>query len=149
VPLTAEQWAHALLLGEARQCTNKARARSADRGAQGNHEVDLHGALGELLLYGRVRGLRDSDEGADSMRRQLFCITGGRDVQGADLRFIEDGVTIAIDVKTYDCSPSKRYFAINDNKHRELADDSCIGYVGLVCPRLRIPAIVNSKSTRW
>ena len=59
IPVSADQWAFALLLGRARERSNTLRLRSADRGTRGNLEVDLHGALGELILYGMV--LRQPD----------------------------------------------------------------------------------------
>jgi hypothetical protein len=132
--LTLKQWAYALLLGGARQQTNLARAASADRGRRGNQEVDLHGALGELLLFGMARGLPDSADAVAYMRRQLFCTSGGRDVDGPDLLFHDSGVVIGIDVKTFDCASNKSYFAINDHKHAQLAGQ-CVAYMGLVCPR--------------
>ena len=135
LPLTLEQWAFALLLGRARQQTNASRAATADRGPRGNQQVDLHGALGELLLYGMVRKLPGSADALAYMRRQLFCATGGRDVAGPDLLFDDDddGTRIGIDVKTFDCDEKKKQFAINDHKHAQL-EGQCAAYMGLVCP---------------
>ena len=133
VDLTPLQWAFALLLGEARQQSNAGRAARSDRGRRGNQAVDLHGALGELWLYGAARSLPDSADAASYMRSQLFCAAGGRDVTGADLLFEDAGRPIGIDVKTFDCAKNKSFFAINDNKHSQLAGQ-CFAYMGLVCP---------------
>jgi hypothetical protein len=43
-------------------------------------EVDLHGALGELVLYGMVRRLTGSAEGAQYMRDHMFRKRGDSDV---------------------------------------------------------------------
>jgi hypothetical protein len=139
VPLTPEQWARALLLGRAREQTNATRAASSDRGSLGNHEVDLHGALGELLLYEMVEPLPKSAAALEYMRCQLFCVSGGREVSGPDLSFHDDddrldAPPVGIDVKTFDCAPRKRLFAINARKHT-LLSGQCLAYMALVCPR--------------
>jgi hypothetical protein len=132
VRIEPRQWACALLLGEARRRSNPARARTANRGDAGNQAVDLHGALGDLLLYGIARRCRDK-EALGYMQNQLYRSEGGRSVKGPDLRFTDGGRVIGIDVKTFDCSPKNRFFAINDDKHAKLRG-KCIGYVGLICP---------------
>jgi hypothetical protein len=132
IPLSQTQWAYAWLLGEARRESNRHRAKQSDRGKDGNQSVDLHGALGELLLFGMVRDLKDADA-IEHTRRQLYVVGGGRNAEGADVSFIEDDEQIGIDVKTFDCDPKKRYFAINDNKHEQLRGH-CKGYAGLICP---------------
>jgi hypothetical protein len=132
IPLSQTQWAYAWLLGEARRESNAHRAKRSDRGADGNHSVDLHGALGELLLFGMVRDLKDEDA-IEHTRRQLYIEGGGRNAVGADVSFIENGTPVGIDVKTFDCDPKKKYFAINDDKHEQLRGQ-CAGYVGLICP---------------
>ena len=101
--------------------------------------MDLHGALGELLLFGAVRLLPNSDAAVEYMRRQLFCISGGRDVSGPDLSFHDDDASaddppVGIDVKTFDCATNKSRFAINAHKHAQLAGQ-CFAYMALVCPR--------------
>lgn len=136
LPLTAEQWAFAALLGGARTLTNQDRAESSDREQIGNARVDLYGALGELVLYGLVRELPDSRDALVYMRGHLFSAKGGRGVKGADLVFRNRGVSVGVDVKTFDCSPDKYNFAINYAKHVELGkNDICVGYMGLVCPK--------------
>lgn len=130
--LSQTQWAYAWLLGEARRESNAHRAKHSDRGADGNQAVDLHGALGELLLFGMVRDLKDEDA-IEHTRRQLYIAGGGRHAVGADVSFVENGAQTGIDVKTFDGDPKKRYFAINDDKHEQLRG-KCVGYVGLICP---------------
>lgn len=152
ISLSTTQWAFAWLLGEARRRSNRARARTSDRGASGNEAVDLNGALGELLLFGMMRELGDSDA-VEHSRRQLYIADGGRAASGPDVSFTELGRHIGIDVKTFDCSPNKRFFAINDNKHEQLRNQ-CIGYIGLVCPAFAASACLTrvipySDVSRW
>src|SRR5690606_1138992 len=131
--ISTQQWAFAWLLGEARRNSNKNRAERSSR-QEKNEGVDLHGALGELLLYGIVRqlGLLDA---VSYMLAHLYIESGGRDAYGPDvvLREGSNKDCVGLDVKTFDCSIRKRYFAINDDKHQELAGQ-CHGYVGLICP---------------
>lgn len=141
--LTEEQWAWALLLGVLRERTNANRHRSSDRGADGNRGVDLHGALGELLLYGKVRQCSGSEVALRYMENHLYRTTGGKQLKGPDLSFQENGHSIGVDVKTFDCKPNKRYFAVNDRKHAELAGQ-CEGYMALVCPSFATRACVAS-----
>lgn len=133
VEISTQQWAFAWLLGEARRNSNKHRAERSSR-QEKNEGVDLHGALGELLLYGTVRrlGLMDA---ASYMLAHLYIEGGGRDAYGPDLMLgaKSSADRVGLDVKTFDCSTNKRYFAINDDKHQELAGQ-CHGYVGLICP---------------
>jgi hypothetical protein len=132
ITLSPTHWAFAWLLGEARTASNPDRADSSHRGASGNQLVDMYGALGELAIYKIVRGLGDA-AATEHSRRQLYIAGGGQAADGADLKFVEDGTQIGIDVKTFDCDPKKRYFAINNRKHLKLARDHCIGYIGLIC----------------
>ena len=142
--LTAKEWAYALLLGGARQRSNAERADTSDRGEIGNQEVDLHGALGELLLLRIVRDLPQSQDAEHYMLAHLFVETGGRGLKGADLVFTDNSTPVGVDVKTFDCSPWKRYFAINYDKHAALGEDNtCIGYMGLICPRFGRDACIT------
>lgn len=111
ISLSAAQWAFAWLLGEARRASNLHRDPRSDRGNSGNQSVDLHGALGELLLFGMLRELGDA-AAVEHSRRQLYIAGGGRDASGADVSFVENGAATGIDVKTFDCDPKKRFFAI-------------------------------------
>ena len=142
ISLSADQWAFALLLGRARERSNTLRLRTADRGSRGNLEVDLHGALGELILYGMVLKQPESEAAAAYMRRHLYVAGGGAGVIGPDLLFEEEGKPVGVDVKTFDCSTRKRYFAINNDKHLKLAG-SCAGYMGLICARFSSIAFIT------
>jgi hypothetical protein len=65
-------------------------------------------------------------------------------VKGADLVFRNLGAPLGIDVKTFDCSPNKRYFAINYAKHVELGKTStCVGYMGLISPKFGRNACIS------
>jgi hypothetical protein len=95
--------------------------------------VDLLGALGELFLLSTIMGAAGSDRAVAYMRDHLSRQQGGRGVKGPDLHFTDDetGALHEIDVKTFDCSPNKKFFAINDNKHRLLAGQ-CSAYFCIV-----------------
>jgi hypothetical protein len=136
VPLSPRLWAWASLLGGARTASNdERRHHRSDRGGS-NDQVDLLGALGELFLLGAVMDAADSAEAAEYMRGHLYSSAGGADVKGPDLAFAASdvGARYAIDVKTFDCSPNKRFFAINANKHRSLAGQ-CTHYFCIAVPR--------------
>jgi hypothetical protein len=132
VGISPENWAKALLLGNARVATNSNRSRLADRG-EDNQAVDLLGTLGELLLLHFVQQLPESGAAVQYMKDHLFDPGGGRGVVGADLEFLEDNRLQGIDVKTFDCLPNKRFFAINSAKHLKLAG-YCTAYMGLIAP---------------
>lgn len=132
VNISPESWAKALLLGSARVATNSNRSSRADRG-EDNHTVDLLGTLGELLLLHFVHRLPEHEAAVRYMNEHLFEPDGGRGVVGADLEFVENGKNQGIDVKTFDCQPNKRFFAINSAKHEKLAR-CCTAYMGLIAP---------------
>ena len=132
-PRSAEHWVFASLLSTARRLSNEGRGASADRGPLLNQKVVLHGALGELLLFGIVRQLPKSATAVDRMLAHVPYVTGGCDINGPDLAFVEDGRAVGIDVNSFDCSLWKCFFAIDERKHVELAGE-CVGYVGLIYP---------------
>jgi hypothetical protein len=135
VPLSAGQWACAVLLGCARAWINDRNPKSnADRGRDAMERIDLHGALGELLLLGIVRSLPDSEAAVAYMTQRLFYDGDGRAVTGPDLLFEDRQKLIGLDVKTFDCRPYKRMFAISEARHIAL-HGQCAGYVGLIGPR--------------
>ena len=119
-------WAMADLLGQARMNTNKNRAACSNRGEAGNRQVDLLGALAELIVLRQLQRLDDQD-GVRHMQEHLFCPTGGRGVVGADVCTQE----AVFDLKSFDCAPNKRFMAINVRKHEEL-QGSCQGYMVLI-----------------
>jgi len=121
IPAPPALWAWAAMLGEARTLSNDGRRGvRADRGA-GNRDVDLLGAFSELLLLGWASRLYPPLVIAE-MAAHLYHPQGGREVKGADLRLPNSatGLIVGVDAKSFDCSPRKRYFAINDAKHRAL-----------------------------
>ena len=82
--------------------------------------------------------------------RQHMLINGnGRMVQGSDIVTANQ----SIDVKTFDCAPNKRFFAINAAKHRQL-DGQCDGYFALLAPKyarqaLLIDILPYAAVSRW
>ena len=54
-------------------------------------------------------------------------------MEGTDILFDAPQQGCGIDVKSFDCAPNKRYFAINDNKHRTLAGQ-CSRYLCVIVP---------------
>ena len=136
VTLEARHWAWARFLGEARTASNdQRRARRSDRGAF-NTQVDLLGALGELFLLRCAMKAETCDEAVAYMRDHLYNEQGGGEVEGPDIEFVDDDTRELrqLNVKTFDCSPNKRFFAINDNKHR-LLRGRCSHYLCVVTPR--------------
>ena len=135
VPLSAGQWACAVLLGCARAwITDRNPKSNAERARGAMERVDLHGALGQLLLFGIVRRLRDSKAALAYMTQRLFYDGGGAAMTGPDLVFKDRQKLIGLDVKTFDCQPHKRMFAISEASHAALHGE-CAGYVGLIGPR--------------
>lgn len=68
------------------------------------------------------------------MTQRLFYDGDGRAVTGPDLLFEDRQKLIGLDVKTFDCRPYKRMFAISEARHIAL-HGQCAGYVGLIGPR--------------
>ena len=144
VALEARHWAWARFLGEARTSSNdRKRARRSDRG-EFNTQVDLLGALGELFLLRRALEA-NSDHAVAYMRRHLYHEQGGGEVEGPDIEFVDDDTRELrqLDVKTFDCSPNKRFFAINDNKHH-LLQGHCSHYLCVITPRFGRRMAVSS-----
>jgi hypothetical protein len=134
VVVRPEQWAIAHLVGEARRIANEpSRASFRDRGAAINRDVDLRGAFAELFLWKRVRD-RDSNVDAYMRNHLLYENKSGSEVSGPDLVFRDaSGIAHGIDVKSHDCAPHKRYFAINAAKHEQLRGQ-CDAYWCLLVP---------------
>lgn len=128
--LTPKHWAIAAMLGEARRRTNeKTRHKSRDRGHDKNVLGDMMGALGEIVALEYYRDQMTQE--AINMTRQHMLVSGsGRTVKGADLITSRQ----RLDVKTFDCAPNKRFFAINAAKHQQLSGE-CDGYFALLAPR--------------
>ena len=136
VALEPHHWAWARLLGEARTASNDdRRARQSDRGPS-NAQVDLLGALGELFLLRCAMTAKNPDDAVEYMRHHLYNEEGGAEVEGPDIEFVDDATRELrqLDVKTFDCAPNKRFFAINDNKH-SLLRERCSHYLCVITPR--------------
>lgn len=136
VALEPRHWAWAQLLGAARTASNdQRRADRSDRG-EFNAQVDLLGALGELFVLRCAMNATKSEDAVEYMRNHLYNDQGGGSVDGPDIEFTDEATARqqGLDVKTFDCSPNKRYFAINDNKHR-LLRGRCSHYLCVITPR--------------
>lgn len=132
---SARGWAWARFLADARTASNDdRRAAQSDRG-RFNQQVDLLGALGELFLLRTAAAAERSAEAVAYMRGHLYDERGGANVVGPDISFAdhEDGEVRGIDVKTFDCAPNKRKFAINDRKHCRLGGQ-CSHYLCVIAP---------------
>ena len=132
---SARSWAWARFLADARTASNDdRRAARSDRG-RFNQQVDLLGAMGELFLLRTAAATERSAEAVAYMRGHLYDERGGANVVGPDIQFADhdDGEVRGIDVKTFDCAPNKRYFAINDNKHCALGGQ-CSHYLCVIAP---------------
>jgi hypothetical protein len=119
----------------ARTASNdRSRHRRSD-GGDYNDRVDLLGSLGEIFLLKTALKTFRSEELVVYMRKHLYCKEGGRGVKGPDVRFRDEGTSQLheIDIKTFDCSPSKKFFAINNNKHISLAGQ-CSAYFCIITP---------------
>ena len=136
VTVEARYWAWARFLGEARTASNDDRRASCSDRGRFNTQVDLLGALGELFLLRAAQAAKRSEEAVAYMRDHLYREEGGGGVEGPDIRFLDHDTNEIqeLDVKTFDCSPNKKYFAINDNKHRQLGGQ-CSYYLCVVAPR--------------
>jgi len=120
VPIEIGMWAYAMLLAKARVKSNDARrAKRRDRGEKKNLEGDLRGAFCELFLFKEVIA-QAAEDGVDHMRHHLFNPAGGGEEAGPDLQCAEGARQVCLDVKSFDCDPGKRYFAINADKHHKL-----------------------------
>jgi hypothetical protein len=141
VPLTAELWAHATLLGASRQ-RKSGGSKRADRGPHNTH-VNHMGAFGELLLLDMIRPLDSSGAALAHFQRHLYVADRAAEEGMPDLQFedAESGREIGIDAKTFDCDKRKRYFAINDGKHRALRGDCDFYFCALARPFGRMAAM--------
>lgn len=77
VNVSAALWAAAAILACARSASNEGRAPEHDRGIEGNRQVDLHGAFGELLLQRTLRQIANSEDAQQYMSTSMFIATGG------------------------------------------------------------------------
>lgn len=92
--------------------------------------VDCMGAFGELTLFNQTRELGLS-EGEDYIREHIYMDADQLEETGDDPDMINGNWRW--DVKTFDCSPHKEFFAINREKHTSL-EDSCSNYFCVLAP---------------
>ena len=146
LPITPEIWAYSALIGEARRRSNdNKRNKNRDRGYQKNIHNDLIGTAGELLAL-KYFGCSMSEKSKSMFLHDLIKTEGGAVMKGVDVIFdnipgnIKD---LRLDIKTFDCEPNKRFFAINSKKHDKLKNN-CEGYLCFLIPRLgRYAAVAN------
>lgn len=143
IEATPALWAWAELLGEARTRSNDGRRDARSSRGAGNRQVDLMGAFSELLLLAWVRRLTPTSDSA-RMAAHLYHRGGGREVVGADLHLpTANGAMAGIDAKSFDCAPSKHYFAINEDKHRALGSECSWYFCVLAAPYGRQAAVAR------
>lgn len=120
--LSLDDWAHAWLLGRAREVSNNGRRAPSQHRYEFATHVDLQGAIGELILLSSVERSSHHKNALAYMVGHLFHPNGGAGVAGPDLWFSDEdsGVNIGIDAKTFDCAPNKKFLAINNAKHSQL-----------------------------
>ena len=142
VHLSVDLWAHAVLLGAARQRQGGTSQRS-DRGRHNAH-VDCMGAFGELLLLKLIEPL-DAEGAALAHFRTHLYLTDGAAAHIPDLMFTDADTRapVGIDAKTFDCDGGKRYFAINDGKHTALRGRCEAYFCVLARPFGRVAAIAR------
>lgn len=137
IELNPEIWAYAALIGEARRRSNEnKRNKSRDRGNANNIHVDLMGTVGELIAYKQLKNGM-SPAAHQNFLTDLLRIEGGAVMKGADMTLDILGGNVGplmVDIKTFDCEPNKRFFAINAKKHNSL-NEQCHGYVCVLMPK--------------
>jgi hypothetical protein len=139
IDITAKDWAFAALLGQARRKSNEStRKTSRDRGSANNVHVDLMGSISEIIAYKHFKPILTDRERAKILKG-MFRLSGGGGKLGADL-FVSQ-LQKTLDVKGFDCADNKRFFAINQSKHADLAG-ACDGYLCVVCPKYSKRAFV-------
>lgn len=153
VKISAEQWALAALIGEARRRSNENKRNiSRDRGRDKNILNDLMGSIGELIAIKWFGQYLSNDEKINAIKN-MFSLGGGSKHTYADLFLDNHPGRLRIDVKTFDCAPNKRFFAINKKKHMKLLGQ-CDGYACLLLPRLShqaafIPFVPYDDVSKW
>lgn len=87
------------------------------------------GSLGEIIAAEHFSPRMSRLELSSTLSHMLHD-GSGRFVKGADLCI--NG--LRLDVKTYDCDPRKKFFAVNAAKHRQLKGE-CEGYFWLIAKK--------------
>lgn len=144
VPLSTNLWAHAALLGAARQRRVGSGSLRADRGRHNAH-VDHMGAFGELLLLSLIKPLDADGAALAHFQTHIYLADGAAADSTPDLVFTDatTGAVVGIDAKTFDCDRAKRYFAINDGKHNALRGKCQAYFCALARPFGRWAAIAR------
>lgn len=151
--VTPKDWAIAAYMGEARRRSNERKRKSnRDRGFQNNVHVDLQGSIGELLALKAFEKYLSTEE-LEFQRSKMFSLGGGSQHTGADFYLDQHPSKLRLDIKTFDCQPNKRFFAINAKKHEKLRGD-CDGYSCLLIPKygtvgFMVPIISHDEVDSW
>lgn len=127
IDVSVNDWAMAARIGQSRRLSNSKRNKTRDRGNKNNIMVDLMGSVGEVLAY---KSLSDkmSFNNRIAYMDDIFKVAGGSAMKGADMTIDNHAHGFRrLDIKTYECAPNKRYFAINNKKHLAL-ENVCDGY---------------------
>ncbi len=146
VHVPPEVWVQAWYLGGARSKLNSCYRESYDDRSESQHKLsDFMGAAAELLIYRLLKSNGLSAEGCRYIRENIFnpkLNNGGHDV---DLVLAGRGY----DIKSFDCSPNKRYFAVSKKTHDNLRGH-CDGYLCVMFPpRSKQALIMNVHKYRW
>lgn len=153
IELTPKHWAYAALIGEARRrSNNNKRNKNRDRGFEKNIQNDLIGSIGELICMEYFQNWL-SEANKEELRKNVFGIGGGTGFTGTDINLDLHEKKLKLDIKTFDCEPNKKYFAINNKKHEKLKGN-CDGYVCLLIPKYGraaylLPMIRHDEVDQW
>jgi len=109
-------WAYACMLGDARVRSNSRSTVNGCFSSSTRSHIDMMGAFAEIFLYHCFLTMGASKDLLSRFRHHVFSPDGGSAASDVDLE-VDD---VRIDVKSFDCSPRKKFFAINKRKHESL-----------------------------
>ena len=136
-------WTYAMLVGDARRRSNDGRRRDIGF-TKGMHQyVDLIGAFAEVFVYHAFLTMGGSEELLSALRQNIFDPRGGTATSDVDL--VVDGNRL--DIKSFDCAPNKKFFAINKRKHHALAG-KCDHYLCMLVPPFGKHAVLTNL-VKW
>ena len=146
VHVPAEVWVQAWYLGEARRKFGSLHREWYDKRSKSEHQLsDFMGAAAELLIYRLLEANGLSEEGCRYIRRNIFDPTLNSGSHDIDLVLSGRGY----DIKSFDCNPKKRYFAVSKKTHENLRGH-CDGYLCVMFPpRSKQALIMNIHKYRW
>jgi hypothetical protein len=103
------------------------------------------GAFGELLLLKLIKPADVDGALLAHFRTHIYLADGAAADSTSDLVFTDTdtGTPVGIDAKTFDCDRNKRYFAINDGKHKALRGRCEAYFCALARPFGRFAAIAR------